>query len=68
MKTHKLELIGHSHPGENDPIPSIGNERIKFKKWNKLVKQTLNDTLSLDVETHENFANAKKYLYEREDI
>jgi hypothetical protein len=28
----------------------------------------LNDTLSLDVETHENFANAKKYLNEREDL
>ena len=22
LKAHKLELVGHSHPGEDDPIPS----------------------------------------------
>lgn len=25
LKAHKLELIGHSHPGENDPIPSAAD-------------------------------------------
>jgi len=25
MSSHKLELVGHSHPGEDDPIPSQGD-------------------------------------------
>ena len=25
LKAHKLELIGHSHPGENEPIPSMAD-------------------------------------------
>ena len=27
MMAHKLEIIGHSHPGEDDPVPSPGDRQ-----------------------------------------
>lgn len=27
MMSHKLEIVGHSHPGEDDPVPSPGDRR-----------------------------------------
>ncbi len=31
MLAHKLEILGHSHPGEDEPIPSPG-DRIALKR------------------------------------
>ena len=27
MMAHKLEIVGHSHPAEDDPVPSPGDRR-----------------------------------------
>ena len=31
MMTHKLEITGHSHPGEDDPVPSPGDRNALRK-------------------------------------
>lgn len=31
MMSHKLEIVGHSHPGEDNPVPSRG-DRVALKK------------------------------------
>lgn len=31
MMAHKLEILGHSHPGEDDPIPSSG-DRLALRR------------------------------------
>ena len=31
MMAHKLEILGHSHPGEDDPVPSPG-DRLALKR------------------------------------
>jgi hypothetical protein len=31
LMTHKLEILGHSHPGEDDPVPSPG-DRLALKR------------------------------------
>lgn len=31
MMAHKLEIVGHSHPGEDDPVPSPGDRRVLTK-------------------------------------
>ena len=49
LASHKLELVGHSHPGENIPEPSHG-DRIALRKINQKKSMVISARTGISVE------------------